>query len=99
MSNEWQTDRTEHLEEYVLEQPDEEVLEGVKDESQVEIVELSDNEFAADQDDVKDEYENESQEEEHTNNEDFEIQEKSFAQESSRKSHMASHHSSKLSKI
>lgn len=62
-------------------QPDEEVLEGVKDENQVEIVELSDNEFTADQEDVKDEYENESQEGEHPNNEEFEIQEKSMTEE------------------
>lgn len=54
----------------------------MKDESQVEIVELSDNDFTVDNNDIKDEYENETEnQEEHTNNEEYEIQEKSISEE------------------
>lgn len=81
-SNECYT-RTEHLEEYVLGQADEETIDNVKDESQVEIVELSDNEFTLDNDDIKDEYEHETQEEhsQDANNELFDIQDKSIHEE------------------
>lgn len=78
-SNEWNT-RTEHLEEeYVLTQVDEQHIENMKDEHRVEIVELSDNEFQVDNDDIK--YEYETQEEHDLNNEEYEIQEKSIAEE------------------
>ncbi|KAJ6638789.1 Zinc finger protein [Pseudolycoriella hygida] len=71
--------RTEHLEEYVLGHTEEEQLDSVKDENQVEIVELSDNDFAIENDDIKDEYENETHEElsqEDVNNDAFESQDK-----------------------
>lgn len=83
-SNEWSGRTEEHFDEYVLGNAEEENIESVKDESQVEeIVELSDSEFAADNDDIKDEYENETQEEhsQDTNNEEFEIQDKTSVEE------------------
>ncbi len=79
-SNEWTT-RAEHLEEYVLGQPEEEHIDNVKDEGQVEIVELSDNEFAMDNDDIKDEYGHDIQDGHEANNEEFDIQDKSILEE------------------
>lgn len=73
--------RAEHLEEYVLAQPEEEHIDSVKDEHQVEIVDLSDNEFAVDNDDIKDEYENEAHEEHDANTEEYDMQEKSILEE------------------
>lgn len=60
---------------------DEEHIETVKDENQVEIVELSDNEFAVDNDDIKDEYENQEELSHDATNEEFDIQEKSLIEE------------------
>lgn len=75
---------TEHLEEYIITQ--EEHIDGVKDEGQVEIVELSDNEFAVENDDIKDEYGHDVDDEldEHLqepSNEEFEIHDKSIIEE------------------
>ncbi|XP_037029072.1 zinc finger protein 2 homolog [Bradysia coprophila] len=76
--NEWNKS-TEHLEEYILTQ--EEHIECVKDEGQVEIVELSDNEFAVENDDIKDEYGHEPDGLDEPSNEEFEIHDKSIIEE------------------
>lgn len=72
---------TEHLEEYMLTQ--EEHIESVKDEGHVEMVELSDNEFTVENDDVKDEYGHEADgiDEQEPSNEEFELHDKSIIEE------------------